>query len=302
MAELQIRRLGYALGAEVRGVDLTRSLDDAGIAEIRKVWLDHLVLCFPNQVLSKAQFLAFAGRFGEIDDHQHSKDRDPDDSRMILLTNKPVGGKPWDGYKSGQTWHSDRSHSDRPNPASFLLAQEIPEVGGDTLFANQYMAYEALTPAMSAIVDRLSSVHDAGDRPGVKQLTRERQEKQQLNYPPVVHPTVKIHPETQRKALYVGRVRNFVGMTKEESAPLLDFLNRHATSYEFSYRHRWAVNDLVMWDNRCLLHRALSDYDQQRQTRHMWRISLYGPQVGQPYDQDAGSNSGETARIALTTA
>ena len=296
MAALQVRRLGYALGAEVRGVDLSRPLDDITVANLQRAWLDHLLLCFPDQHLRKEDLVAFASRFGdELDDNRNTKTRDPENTNIVLMTNKPVAGKPWDGYKAGQNWHSDRSYSDRPMTGTFLYAKEIPDVGGDTIFSNQYMAYETLSPAMRGIIERLSSVHDATRAKNFEQQGADVLAARRRDHPPIVHPVVKVHSETRRKALYIGdRVSQFEGMSEDESQPLLDFLNQHSVSYEFTYRHRWHVNDLIMWDNRCLIHIAPSDYDQQRQPRHMWRCSLFGPKSGHFYTPNNAPNSEKT--------
>ena len=148
MARLQVRRIAYALGAEVTGIDLRLPLDDSQIAEIRSLWLEHLLLCFPDQKLDKDGLVAFSSRFGALDDNTHSKTRDPDNSRVILLTNQPIAGRPYDGYKEGQSWHSDRSFTNRPTPGAFVLAKQLPEAGGDTMFANQYIAFETLSPTV----------------------------------------------------------------------------------------------------------------------------------------------------------
>jgi taurine dioxygenase len=290
MAHLQVRRLGFALGAEVTGIDLRQSLDDATIAEIRMAWLEHLVLCFPNQTLSRHEFVTFAGRFGPLDDNRFvMKNRDADTPYIRLLTNKPVAGKPWDGYTEGQSWHSDLSHTERPSPGSFLLAKEVPDIGGDTIFANMYMAYETLSPTFQKMIEPLSAVFDLTLWPNNKNRTDPLVDAVLKKRPPVVQSIVRTHPETGRKALFLdqSKMRCIVGATEEESRPILDFLNRHATTYEFTYRHQWAVNDLMMWDNRCLLHLAGSDYDMQRQPREIWRCGLYGPKEGRLYTADA---------------
>jgi taurine dioxygenase len=304
MARLRIRRLAYALGAEVSGVDLCEQLDDATIAEIRKLWLEHLLLCFPNQELDFAQQAAFARRFGELE--VISKENAVAESPHIaMMTEKPVNGKTWHGFKNGQDWHSDNSYSIHPTSAAFLSCKEIPEVGGDTMFANMYRAYEALSPAMQSIVGSLSGIHDRAlhrttigtiDPEKQSQGLRETQERAATS-PRTVHPLVRIHPETRRPALYVGsRVRQIEGMTEEEGRPLIDFLTQHAVSYEFVYRKRWAVNDLIMWDNRCLLHIALCDYDLQHDPRLLIRCAVKGPESGRPYGPADRSPSLATAR------
>jgi taurine dioxygenase len=276
MHELKVRRMGYALGARVTGVDLKRPLDDATVAQIRHLWLEHCALCFPNQDLSKEEFLAFARRFGDLISFspQDAVHPDPVLNNITLLTNKSVDGKPYTGLKSGASWHTDQSFCTEPPVGTFLCCKETPPVGGDTMFANLYMAYDALSPAMKSMVESLSAVHV-----GPRYYRTGRTEI------PTAQPLVRVHPETKRKALYAAgdRARIVQGMTEEESRPLLDFLLGHVVSYEFTYRHRWTVNDVVMWDNRCLMHKALCDYDLQNDARHLFRCSLKGSPSGEPY-------------------
>jgi len=290
MSKLNIRRVGYALGAEITGLDLREPLEASAVAEIRRAWLDHLVLRFPGQVLEAEHLSAFASQFGELDDNRALPHlRHPEHAAVYVIVNKPlvIKGKWYSGGAASQ-WHTDLSYTTRPGTAGFLTAKELPEVGGNTMFANMYMAYETLSPAFQRIIESLEGVHDIttgatyqnGDPPEIQA------EKRRLN-PPIAHPVVRIYPETGRKALFLGEnVRNFVGMTQEESKPLIDFLNRHATSYELVYRHSWAVNDLVMWDNRCTLHYAVQDYD-PTQLRRLLRCSLLGPKSGYVYTSDS---------------
>jgi taurine dioxygenase len=271
---MKVRRLGYALGAEVTGIDL-RALDDEAARAVRNLWLEHLMLCFPGQTLTKGEFIAFASRFGEIEGHRETYTIDPEDTRVLLITNTDLQGKPFVGFRIGERWHSDGSHRKQPNLGSFLYARELPPAGGDTMFANQSRAYESLSEKLRGILDGLDAVHD-------------HQKVSKL--PPIVHPAVKTHPETRRKALYVGeRVRQFKGMTEEESRPLVDFLVRRAVSYEFTYRHRWSVDDVVMWDNRCLMHIATGDYDIGKDPRLLWRCSLLAEATGVFYDDAEGA-------------
>ena len=285
MAQLQIRRLGYALGAEIRGVDLRRPLDKATVDEIWQAWMTHLVLRFPDQELTKDEFVTFGGYFGDVDNNPNSKTRDPENEKIIFISNKFTGapGKPWDGYKEGGHWHSDRSIGVRPTALTFLLAKEMPEVGGNTLWANQEMAYDTLSPKMKEVIEDLQLVHDVQQymKPTNYLVQAPEVVSNYLRvYPPAVHPVVRVNPDNGRKALYVGdRVYRFAGMTVEESRPLLDVLNAHATRYEFQYRHRWHENDLMVWDNRSVLHRALSDFE-PGQIRHLWKCSIFGAKTG----------------------
>jgi taurine dioxygenase len=281
MSQLKVRRLGYALGAAVTGVDLAAPLDGALVAQIRKIWLDHVILCFPAQNLNAEQLIAFCSRFGELNDNRQSDSRHPEFSKVLLLRSQPQedDGKRLRGV-AGPQWHSDLSFTDHPASATFLLCKVIPQAGGDTMFTNMYLAYESLSPTMKRIIDPLEAVHDTSLSVNFlkRYRTAEAQAKKRRMNPPVAHPVVRVHPETGRKALYVGRrIRNFVGMTEEETKPLLDFLNRHAANYEFVYRHRWTVNDLVMWDNRSSMHYAVQDYDQ---LRLMLRCALLTPKSG----------------------
>jgi taurine dioxygenase len=148
------------------------------------------------------------------------------------------------------------------------------------MFANMYLAYESLSSEFKRLIDPLEAVHHLSLGPSTHRNTPEELAERQRLSPPASHPIVSTHPETGKKGLYVGsRIRNFVGMTEEESEPILNYLNRHATRYEFIYVHRWSVNDVVMWDNRCALHIALRDYD-TRQKRLLIRTTLVGPKSG----------------------
>ncbi len=149
---LRIRRLGYALGAEVTGIDLREPLEAPVYEALRQAWYDHLALCFRDQELTQDQLLRFADCFeGELDRFDSERTVDPDDARILFLSTKPRPGKAWDGYKQGVHWHSDRSYSTRPATGTFVLAKELPDAGGDTMFANQYMAYETLSDKMRVL-------------------------------------------------------------------------------------------------------------------------------------------------------
>ncbi|MGE0797233.1 MAG: TauD/TfdA dioxygenase family protein [Lautropia sp.] len=283
---LQIKKLSYALGAEVRGIDLRETLDDATVAEIRQAWLDHLVLCFPGQSLSPQQQIAFCSRFGTLDDHRNRPlwNR-PDFPEVNIVSNKPqtIGGKRLMTLVADK-WHTDMSFSNRAATASWLHALQLPAIGGDTMFANMYLAYEALSPSMQALVTQLRGVHDVSGAPDFHRYTPEVQAERKRNYPPVVHPVVRTHPESGRKGLFVGGfLKHFVGYTERESRPIIDFLNDFATGPEFVYRHRWTTGDLIMWDNRWLLHFAVQDYDPAA-LRVLQRCTLFAPVSGEYYD------------------
>jgi taurine dioxygenase len=290
MGKLKVQRLGYALGAEVVGVDGTRVLDSETIATIRQAWLDHIVVCLRGQALDPEQFRNLCGQLGELD-VEHSVNSGstsatncvPGLAEVRIRANQSVVV---DGMTIGKSspadrWHSDYSWKESPTTMTCLLAKDMPEVGGDTMFANQYMAYETLSPAFQQMIEPLRAVRDyALGAASYESSSPEQQARAKELHPPVEHPVVLLHPETGRKALYVDAfVRNFVGMTEEESKPIIEFLRGHATRYELVYRHRWSVNDLLMWDNRCALHFAVQDYDQS-ELRRTIRASLVGTRTG----------------------
>jgi taurine dioxygenase len=288
MQSLAINPLGFALGAEVTGVDLRQPLGALQIEQILDAWHKHLVLVFPGQDLTPAQQIAFSRNFGELErNEQQPYYRDPGHDEILLVTNRRIGGKPSETRNTGRNWHSDLTYTTRPAKASLLLCRERPPVGGDTMWANMYVAYETLSAPLRGFLDGLEAIHDVSLVKGIEKRDPQKVADMKRLNPPVAHAVVKTHPETGRKALFLGqRIRGFVGMTEEESAPILGFLNQHATSPEFVYRHRWSVHDLVMWDNRCLLHVALADFDQAK-TRHMTRTSLLGESSGRVVAGDA---------------
>lgn len=297
MAAVQIRRLGYALGAIVTGIDLRRPLDKETLDTLKEVWLDRLLLYFPDQDITAQDLARFAHYFGDSEKlplrNHHAEARE-----VEILTNQTINGVEWDGYKNGQDWHSDRSYTTCPTAAIALLSKTIPEVGGDTLFANMYMAYDMLSPTMKGIVDELYAVHDR-DLPLIFKggiIPAQVQEKMQAasakfasGEVPVAQPVARVHAETGRRSLYLGkRVREIVGMTEEESRPLIEFLSQHAVRHEFTYRHRWRVNDLLLWDNRCTMHNALLDYDLANEPRTLLKCALTikgRSETGRPYNK-----------------
>jgi taurine dioxygenase len=282
MPDVKVRRIAHALGAEVTGVDLSQPLDENTFAQIKQAVNEHLMLCFPGQDLTRDHIVTFGSRFGTVDDNSTVKHRDPENPLVTMLSSKPFEGKPWETFKNGDHWHSDRSF--RPDPTSYTLLYgvEMPDVGGNTMFANQYMSYEALSPKLREFVDTLETVHLQTRKASAMMVTQ---------FPAMIHPLVRVHPDTGRKSLYLGEhARTFMGMTEEESKPLLDYLGEHATRAEFSYRHAWTVRDFVMWDNRCTMHIAIKDYDHSptAQPRHLLKCSIQGESIGRTYEEVAG--------------
>jgi taurine dioxygenase len=262
-----------ALGAEISGVDLANNLDDETIAALRRAWLDHLVIFLRDQHLSPARFLAFARRFGEPIEYPFVKGLD--DFPEII----PVLKREHEHVNFGGVWHSDTAYLDVPPMASMLIAREIPAAGGDTLFANMYLAYETLSEGMQRMLDGLVALNSSAkadasrtreDR--LKDTAREDAKKEYL----AAHPVVRVHPETGRRALYVNVAHTvgFQDMSPEESAPILEYLFRHQVRPEFTCRFRWRAGSIAVWDNRCAQHNAINDYPGHRRLLH--RITLAG--------------------------
>ena len=280
---LKLRKLSYPLGAEICDVDVAKPMSEQSFGEIYRAFLDNGILLFRNQDITREQHIEFSRRFGELDRHESlPRDRHPKYRELLMVTNEPkADGSPSDTKYTGRQWHSDMSFTTEPSLGSLLKSYAVPEVGGDTLFANMYMAYDELSDGMKKLIANLHGIHMSGtrklanDNTGIDRM----QEQKKLN-PPVAQPVVRVHPETGRKALYIGeKVKRFDGMTDEESRPLIDYLVRHATKPEYVYRHMWRKNDILVWDNRCTMHQALGDFD-ETQLRHMERTTVLGTPSG----------------------
>lgn len=258
---MEVERLAEALGAEVRGVDLSRPIAPESFARIRRAWLEHMVLRFRGQKLTEPQLLAFSLNFGELDPpgpNPLGRPFLPDHPEMNVISNITEGGVPIGGLGDGEAiWHADMTYVERPPMAAILYAIEIPPVGGDTYWANMVAAYETLSAALKRRIEGLEAVHDATYnsagvmRKGYQEVTDPR------TAPGARHPLVRTHPETGRRSLFLGRRRNsyIVGLGLDESERLLDELWRHATQSRFTWRQQWRVGDVMVWDNRCTLHR-----------------------------------------------
>ena len=272
---IEVRRLSGALGAEIHGVDLARALPDECIAEIRRAFLDHLVIFFRGQTLTPAEFMAFARRMGEPIEYPFVKG--------IAGFPEVIEVKKLEHERQnfGGIWHSDTAYLARPPMGSMLLAREVPPHGGDTEFANQYLAYETLSDGLRRVLDGLVAVNAStkadATRTREDRLKTDGRSDTREDYV-AEHPVVRTHPETGRKALYVnvGHTVRFRDMTEAESAPLLQFLFQHQARPEFTCRFRWEVGSLAFWDNRCTQHNPINDYHGFRRVMH--RITLAGDQ------------------------
>jgi taurine dioxygenase len=261
-----------ALGAELGGVDLARGLDADLAKEIRQALLDHLVIVFRDQELTPGQFLAFAQCFGEPADYPLL----PGIEGFPIITE--IVKLEHERSNFGGIWHADTTYLECPPMGSMLHALEVPPYGGDTLFANQYLAYETLSDGMRAMLDGLMAVSTSAKADVSKtreDMFRNAGDTQSHNYASE-QPVVRTHPETGRKALFVNvaHTSHFKGMTEAESAPLLNTLFQHQVEPEFTCRLVWRKGTLAFWDNRCTQHNPINDYHGFR--RAMRRITLAG--------------------------
>lgn len=250
---------------------MNQDLSAGTIGEIRKAFLEYQVVFFRDQTLEPAQFMAFARRMGEPIEYPFVRGIDgfPEVIEVKKLEHER--------YNFGGIWHSDTTYLDAPPMGSMLLARELPPYGGDTLFANQYLAYETLSEGMRTLLGGLIAVNSSANA-DVSRTREDRVRGQTRTTEELVseHPVVRTHPQTGRKALYVNvaHTARFKGMSKEESAPLLNFLFQHQIRPEFTCRFQWRVGSLAFWDNRCVQHNPVNDYHGHRRVMH--RITLAG--------------------------
>lgn len=269
---IEVRPVSGALGAEITGVDFSRDVSDAVVAEIRRAWLEHLVVFFRDQHITPAQQVALAERFGEPVEYPfvHGLEGFP------VIT--PIVKLPHETVNFGGLWHTDTTYQRRPPMATMLYALEVPPCGGDTLFANGYLAYETLSDGLKSVLDPLIGVFSS--HKGRVVDTRAARVKDAPNEPNVArvaeHPVIRVHPETGRKSLYVSfaHTTHFKGWTEDESRPLLDYLFEHQTRPEFTCRFRWTPGAITLWDNRCALHNPINDYHGHKRVLH--RITFAG--------------------------
>jgi taurine dioxygenase len=268
---IEVRPVAGALGAEIHGVDMSSDLADDVVGEVRQAFLDHLVIFLRGQTATPPQQLAFASRFGEPMEYPQLKGL----PEAPLIT--PVVKLEHERNNFGGIWHSDTTYLSEPPMASMLLAREVPPYGGDTLFANQYLAYDALSDGLKATLEGLVGVSSSAKA----DVTRTREDRMkaagaELKVLEAEHPFVRTHPETGRKALYTSEAHTACirGWTEKESLPLLEFLWRHQVRPEFTCRFRWEPGALAFWDNRCAMHNPINDYHGHRRVMH--RVTLAG--------------------------
>jgi taurine dioxygenase len=273
---VEIRRLSDGSGVEAVGIDLTKPVPDETRAALNRAFVEHSVLVIREQSLTPPQVLTAVELFGPVFHQHNTRFALPGCPQIHYISNQdhfPDGTR----YIPGEGWHTDHSNDTRPPKATVLHAVKLPDQGGDTQFANMADAYEALPAKLR---DRLAGLlaihvyqnsHSARKLMGLSDANKERVPNAAL------HPIVRTHPENGRRSIFVNpiRIEGIVGLDHKEALPLLDELLDHATQTKFQYRHEWRDGDLVMWDNRCLLHKANGDYDMS-QTRYLYRVMLQG--------------------------
>ena len=276
-APFRIKPIAGAIGAELLGVELSSDLPDSTITAIRQALLDHLVIFFRDQDLPPDRFLALAHHFGMPIEYPFVKGIEgfPQIINVAKLEHEKIN--------FGGVWHSDTTYLQDPPMATLLVARDVPEAGGDTLFANQYLAYETLSDKLRALLAEMMGVSSSAKA----DASRTREDRIRTDGSAdarklliAEHPAVRRHRETGRNALNVNRAHTvrFAGMTEEESAPLLEFLFTHQIRPEFTCRFHWTPGALAIWDNRCAQHYAINDYAGHR--RIMQRITLAGDRPG----------------------
>ena len=274
---MQLRKLSAGFGLEAGGIDLSR-LSDAQFAEVEKAFFAGQVLVIREQKLSARQFLDFARRLGPPEPHVIDQFHHPEHADILILSNVRKNGEPIGLADAGTYFHTDYSYLDVPARATTLYSIQVPRVGGDTLFANQYAAYDDLPAAMKKKIDGLVALHHYGNREDLDKSSRtvasvlNPEQEQKMAW--VRHPVVRRHPVTGRKALYAVSGSSFAieGAPEDEAIEMLDELKRHATHEKYQYRLKYGVGDVVIWDNASLLHAAtLIDPDD---ARTLWRITI----------------------------
>jgi taurine dioxygenase len=265
---IDVRPVTPAIGAEVAGVSLAEPCDPGTWAELDKAFTEHKVLFFREQHITTDQHVAFCRQFGELEVHPFVPPKEGHPEVMVLIANERRKG-------NENTWHSDVTWRQEPSLGSMLRAVELPDLGGDTLFANMELAYEALDADLRERLLGLTAIHDFTKVFGGRKTPEELAELRE-QYPPAEHPVVRTHPVTGHRSLYVNAAftSHLVGVDPDESASLLAFLYRQAAIPEYQCRLRWEPDTLALWDNRCVQHYAVSDYYPNR--RVMERVTIVG--------------------------
>ena len=272
--------LSPLFGIETANIDVSQPLSDAAFDDLARTFYAHQVLVLRGQQISAAQFLAFACRFGPPQPHVIDQFHHPEDPNILILSNVKRNGQPTGLQDAGSYFHTDYSYLQVPARATTLYSREVPEVGGDTLFANQQAAYDDLPEAMKQRIEPMLAIHHYGNRHDVNETSRTAasvlSDAQKAKMPVITHRIARPHPVTGRKSLYAvsGSSFGIVGLPEDEARALLDELAAHATQPKYQLRLKYGVGDIVVWDNAALLHSAtLID---PAHARTLWRVTLLG--------------------------
>ena len=277
----EVNPLGPVMGAEIRGLDLSKPLSAQQWGALRAAYLQYQVLALRDQDLDEDQHQAFAQRFGELQVHVLNQYQKRGNPRVLVITNlkedgTPIGEHPDPG---AAIWHTDGSWSARRPLATMLYSLHIPKWGGDTLFANMYAAYEGLSAAMKRRLEGVKAVHDLNYSRSQTNAKQQMTEEQRRAAPPVEHEIIRVHPETGHKALYVGQhASHIAGMPLDEGRALVNEVNAHATQDLYRYDHPWRLHDFVIWDNRCVMHKA-TEFDWMKDVRILRRTTTLGDRI-----------------------
>ncbi|MET3393854.1 TauD/TfdA dioxygenase family protein [Variovorax atrisoli] len=276
----EVRPFPAPVGAEILGLDISKPIGTEDFARIHKAHLDHHVLVFRNQQITPQEHIDFSRRFGPLEIHVLHQFQLKNHPEILIVSNIKENGEPIGLGDAGVYWHSDISYKPKPSLGSLLHAQELPSEGGDTLFADQHLAWESLSPELQQRILPLKAEHSylaKYEELRAKNPWRPKLSQAQIDQvAPAVQPVVRTHPETGRKALFVSEhfTTRIVGLPQAESDALLAELFAHSVKPEFVYRHKWEPHDLVFWDNRSLMHLAAGTPDHLR--RRLNRTTIVG--------------------------
>jgi taurine dioxygenase len=274
MSDLEVRPVSGGVGVEIANVDLAGDLSNSDFAAIRDAFIEHGLIFFREQNMTPDEHIAFAERWGEININRFFPRVEGYDQIAAVVKEKDQLGN------IGGGWHTDHSYDHIPAMGSILLARETPPIGGDTLFACMYKAYNSLSEGLKKTLEGMKAVHSSrhifGDQSEYREAMKDRLSNPDQATQDAVHPVIITHPESGKKALYVNPAftLHFEGWTAAESKPLLDYLYQHASLMEHTTRFNWAPGSIAFWDNRCTWHYALNDYHGER--REMHRITIEG--------------------------
>jgi alpha-ketoglutarate-dependent taurine dioxygenase len=282
---IEVRRRHPLIGTEVRGVSLAEPLTREQFQRVHDLWMEHLLLIFPDQAITDEQHIVFGHNFGELEVHPSLAHRSSRNKEIYRVSNVDEQGNiipsketAWQYLNLSWLWHTDSSFREIPSKGSILHGLEITNAGGNTLFANMYAAYDALSEQMKKRIEGKWVIHDHDYIISLSPELAKKQDKGKYDaLPPVRHPLVQLHPVTRRRCLFLSphTMVNIEGMDPTEGRKLLDELIAHATQDKFVYKHIWAKDDVIMWDNRCTMH-AVEPFDNNTIRRIMHRVTLVG--------------------------